>query len=269
MITSSRFYDDMLISRISVITSVRSCGESVEHISSGRERNGLLYIFNGEVTFFSEENESVVASSGELVFLPKGKKYKSMHTAKATDAVRVNFEICNKRGEDIALFPDITIVAKDDELNRISKAMTNLMLCGASKTVDAVLRKKELMYRLLGTIYLSSVSLLAKKEVNLQIAEGLRLLEQTYLENLPVTRFAEASHISVSTFRSLFQKQLGTSPVKYRNRLRIERSKELLRESNLSVSEIATICGFENIGYFCRYYRQITGESPGETRNKL
>ena len=147
--------------------------------------------------------------------------------------------------------------------------MTNLMLCGASKTVDAVLRKKELMYRLLGVIYLSSFSLLSKKEVSMQIAEGLRLLEQTYLENLPVTRFAEASHISVSTFRSLFQKQLGTSPVKYRNRLRIERSKELLRESNLGVAEVASACGFENVGYFCRYYRQNTGETPSETRKKL
>ena len=269
MITRSRTYDDLLISRISVITSVRTLGETVEHYSSGRENNGLLYIFSGEVTFYSEGGEPVVVSSGELVFLPKGKKYKSVHTANTTDAVRVNFELCNKDNQDVPLFPDITVVAKDDESHRISKTMTNLMLCGASKTVEAVLRKKELMYRLLGVIYLSSFSLLSKKEVSMQIAEGLRLLEQTYLENLPVTRFAEASHISVSTFRSLFQKQLGTSPVKYRNRLRIERSKELLRESNLGVAEVASACGFENVGYFCRYYRQTTGETPSETRKKL
>ena len=190
------------------------------------------------------------------------------YTAPSTTFVVVNFDLCDKNNKDIILFEDIVLVAKDDVTRRIAKIMTNFELCSTSKTVETILRKKELTYRLLATIYAPSFSLVTRSELNEQISEGVHLLEQTYLENLPITQYAEASHVSVNTFRSAFRKEFGTSPLKYRNRLRIERAKELLSESGFTVAEAAYASGFENIGYFCRYYRQITGESPGETKRK-
>ena len=52
------------------------------------------------------------------------------------------------------------------------------------------------------------------------------------------------------------------------NRERAERAKELLADGTHTVSEVAYACGFENVGYFCRYYRDTVGEAPGETRKK-
>ena len=121
---------------------------------------------------------------------------------------------------------------------------------------------------MLGMVYSSRFCLIARNEVHTQIAEGVRMLEQTYLENLPIEKYAAESHVSVNTFRSVFQKQFGMSPVKYRNYLRIERAKELLSEGCFTVAEVAYASGFENIGYFCRYYRQFTGEAPGQTKRK-
>lgn len=209
-----------------------------------------------------------VASSGELLFLPKHKKYKMRYTAKSTTFVLVNFEPIDKNGEEVSLFEDITVLAKDDELHGFAKIMTSFELCGASKTVSATLRKKELIYRLLGAIYASTPYLPIGYNLDSKIADGVRLLEQTYLENLPIIEFSKACHMSINAFRCLFQKQFGTSPVKYRNNLRIERAKELLSEGSFTVSEVAYSSGFENVGYFCRYYRQITGESPSETKKK-
>ena len=39
-------------------------------------------------------------------------------------------------------------------------------------------------------------------------------------------------------------------------------------EGEFTVAEVAYASGFENIGYFCRYYRHITGETPGETKKR-
>jgi transcriptional regulator GlxA family with amidase domain len=50
--------------------------------------------------------------------------------------------------------------------------------------------------------------------------------------------------------------------------LRIERARELLSDGSLTVAEVAYASGFENIGYFCRYYRRITGEAPGDTKKR-
>ena len=268
MIENVRFADDLHIFDISVVSGIRAKGRTTDFTRYGRISNGFLFVWDGEATFFDEQRKKTVVTNGELAFLPKHKKYRMEYTAPSNTFVVVNFDLCDKNYNDVALFDDIVLVAKDDVTRRIAKIMTNFELCSTSKTMETILRKKELMYRLLGTIYAPSFSLVTRSEISEQIADGVYLLEQTYLENLPITRYAEASHVSVNTFRNVFQKEFGTSPLKYRNRLRIERAKELLSESGFSVSEAAYASGFENVGYFCRYYRQVTGESPGETKRK-
>ena len=99
-----------------------------------------------------------------------------------------------------------------------------------------------------------------------KISEGVQLLKSTYLENLPISKFSDACHLNVNTFRKLFNKQYGMSPVKYRNKLRIERARELLQDGSFTVAEVAYASGFENVGYFCRYYRSIYNETPSQTQ---
>ena len=268
MTINSQFFDDLHISGISVISGIRPRGRTIDNSSRGRENNGILYVWTGEATFYMDRGKTVVVRNGEVVFLPNQKKYRMEYTAESTTFVVVNFDLLDKNNGEASLFDDITVLTKDDMTLRIAKIMMNFELCSVSKTASATLRKKELMYRLLGVIYASESCLPTRGESNPQIADGVRLLEQTYLENLPVSQYAEASHVSENTFRSLFQKQIGMSPLKYRNHLRIERAKELLREGGFTVAEVAYASGFENIGYFCRYYRQITGESPSETKKR-
>ena len=265
---NAQFFDELHFSDISVISGIRPCGRTTDNSHNGRRNNGILYIWNGEATFYNVLGEKVVVSDGQTVFIPKRNRYRMQYTAESTTYVLVNFELYDKTGKEMVLFEQITPLTKDDATHRMAQTMMNFELCSASKTVDATLRKKELMYRLLGLIYTSMSYLSSRNEINLQIARGVHLLEQTYLENLPISRYAEASHVSVNTFRTAFQKQFGTSPLKYRNYLRIERAKELLREGIFTVAEVAYASGFENIGYFCRYYRQITGESPSETKKR-
>ena len=266
MTVNNQFFDDLRISDISVISGTRPFGRMTDNSCYGRRNNGILYVWKGEATFYDDREETVVVSDGELVFIPKYKKYRMKYTAESTTFVLLNFDLYDKSNEDVYLFEDITVLAKDDEFNRFAKIMTSFELCSASKTIGATLRKNELMYRLLGSIYALTPYLSIGHDIDSKISDGVRLLEQTYLENLPIVQYAEASHVSVNTFRILFQKQFGMSPLKYRNHLRIERAKELLCEGSFTVAEVAYASGFENIGYFCRYYRQITGESPSETK---
>lgn len=268
MIKNVQLFDDLHFFDISIVSGIRPYGRLVDHSSCGRKNNGILFVWEGEATFFNEQKEVLVVSNGELAFLPKHKKYRLEYTAPSTTFVVVNFDLCDKSNRDVALFEDMILVARDDATHRISRIMTNFELCSASKTSETTLRKKELMYRLIGTIYASKFSLAMRSEINKQIADGVHLLEQTYLENQPISEYAAASHVSVNTFRSLFQKEFGISPLKYRNHLRIERARELLSEGGFTVAEVAYASGFENIGYFCRYYRQIVGETPGETKRK-
>ena len=268
MTANGQYFNELCIRDVSVISGVRTLGRCVDHSSYGRKSCGFLYVWSGEATFYRPDGETTVVSGGELLFLPKRQCYRMEYTAPSTTFVVVDFALYGRAGEETALFEGITVAARENASYRIARIMADFELCGASVTACATLRKKELMYRLLGVVYSSDAPLLEKQRADHRIEEGVRLLEQTYLESLPISRYAEATHVSVSTFRSLFQKQFGISPIKYRNSLRIERAKELLREGGFTVSEAAYASGFESVGYFCRYYRQATGESPSETKRK-
>ena len=261
------FFDSVLINDISVISGVRYNGRTVDNSHSGRRQHGFLYIYSGEATFYVDGIEFAVLA-GNLLYIPQNKKYRMVYTAESTTFVVVNFMLQDSNGKNTSLFDDMELVLKDTNTNSLAQIMTNFELCSTSKNIGALFRKKELMYRLLGLICGGGVRSIREGEIDARIARGVYLLEQTYLENLPIAQYAEESYISVNTFRRVFQKQFGISPIKYRNLMRIDRAKELLYEGSFTVAEVAYAVGFENIGYFCRHYRQIVGETPTETRRK-
>lgn len=259
-------FEDFCVSDITLISGVRPSGRTIDHSMVGRSNNGILFIFCGEACFWMQNKQQITVKTGELLFIPKACKYIMQYTAPSTTFVLINLEMFDKKGNDFLLSKNIEILARDDACTRITPIMAQLEMCGASQALTARFRRKELVYKLLGEVYrIGSLPSLSNQGYP-QIRAGVLLLEQSFLENLPVIRFAEASGVSISLFRSLFGKQYGMSPIQYRNRLRIDRAAVILSEGSCTVSEAAYACGFENIGYFCRCYKKITGETPLETK---
>jgi transcriptional regulator GlxA family with amidase domain len=159
-------------------------------------------------------------------------------------------------------------VANDLPERHIAAIMAKLEMCSASESSSAVFRRKELAYRLLSLVFATGGLLNPDSSDHPRIQPGVVLLQQSYLENIPVTHLAEVCGMSVSSFRRQFGLLYGVSPVQYRNSLRLQRARALLLEGNCSVTEAAYASGFENLGYFCRYYKRITGESPGQTKSR-
>lgn len=260
-------FDDIYICDATVLSGIRPAGRSNNRLA-GRKNNGILYIWSGEALFSERAGQSITARSGELIYIPKGCCYKMQYTAPSTTFVLIDLEMFDKYHKDFLLSQSITLLATDDSSRRIAGIMAELELCSAVQSLPALFRRKALLYKLLGIVYEMGSMPSIKPQKYPQILAGVLLLEQSYLENLPVSRFAEASNISVSLFRSLFGKQYGMSPVQYRNRLRIDRAVIILSEGSCTVSEAAYACGFENIGYFIRCYKKFMGETPLETKRR-
>lgn len=85
-------------------------------------------------------------------------------------------------------------------------------------------------------------------------------------EAWPVQRLAEVSAISAAYFAREFKKAYGLPPHRYLLTRRIERATALLRDTDLSVTDIALQTGWTSLGTFGRIFRDITGASPGELR---
>jgi transcriptional regulator GlxA family with amidase domain len=87
-------------------------------------------------------------------------------------------------------------------------------------------------------------------------------------ENWPVRRLAEVSGVSEAHFARSFKQAFGTPPHRYLLTRRIERATALLRDTDLSVTDIAFVTGWASLGTFGRTFRDITGENPGAIRER-
>src|SRR4029077_7020498 len=87
-------------------------------------------------------------------------------------------------------------------------------------------------------------------------------------EEWPVGRLARVSGVSAAHFARSFKEAFGVPPHRYLLTRRIERATALLRDTDLSVTEIAFQIGWNSLGTFGRTFRDVTGESPGMLRTR-
>jgi AraC-like DNA-binding protein len=85
-------------------------------------------------------------------------------------------------------------------------------------------------------------------------------------ESWPVARLAKVSHVSQAHFARSFKQAYGLPPHRYLLTRRIERASTLLRDTELSITDIAFQTGWRSLGTFGRIFRDITGETPGAVR---
>jgi AraC-like DNA-binding protein/ligand-binding sensor protein len=88
-------------------------------------------------------------------------------------------------------------------------------------------------------------------------------------EDITLGDVAKAVHMSRFYFCKSFRKHAGLHFTDYVSRLRIERSKELLLNPHLRISEIAYEVGFQSLTHFNRVFRRILGKSPTQYRGKV
>jgi transcriptional regulator GlxA family with amidase domain len=85
-------------------------------------------------------------------------------------------------------------------------------------------------------------------------------------EDWPIKRLAGVSHVSAAHFARSFKAAFGVPPHRYLLTRRIERAMTLLRDSDLSITDIAFQTGWRSLGTFGRIFRDITGEKPSTVR---
>jgi len=94
------------------------------------------------------------------------------------------------------------------------------------------------------------------------VEETITFMENQFSEPLTVRQLAQKAGIAQHQYTLLFQELTGKKPLEYLNELRIEQSKAWLRNSDMTLREIARRVGFCDEYYFNRRFRQLTGLTP-------
>jgi AraC-like DNA-binding protein len=88
------------------------------------------------------------------------------------------------------------------------------------------------------------------------------LIDREYAAPLDVPALARAAHASTAHFSRSFKDAFGETPHQFLLRRRIERAKELLRETDLTVTEVSLEVGFQSLSSFSNAFRDLVGERP-------
>lgn len=93
-------------------------------------------------------------------------------------------------------------------------------------------------------------------------------IDRHYAEPLDLDALAAVACISKFHFQRLFTATYGISPAAHLSLRRVERAQDLLRATNLTVTEVCHAVGFSSLGSFSSRFRELVGETPSEFQRR-
>ncbi len=98
------------------------------------------------------------------------------------------------------------------------------------------------------------------------IQKAILLIEGSLSDDLSLTRLAKELNVNGSYLSTLFKKETGKTVTDFITERRISHAKHLLKSSRLQVQTVGQLCGFEDVHYFSKVFKRLTGTTPKQYR---
>ena len=224
--------------------------------------------------------EYIYASRGDFLYVPHGLLYR-VDALEGYAAVRgMRFDVSIIEANMVNYETEILYMFYVQSENKIrifseSHPVHKMLSRCMSDSYDEYLAK-DVCYKLpiRANIYLAMTALLryycsTKNDSEriiyhnvLRLRPVINYISEHYAEKIYIDKLSEIIMVSPDYFTKMFKDSIGKTPVDYINGIRINRSMQLLIETELSVAEIADKMGFCNSNYFNKIFKQYMGVSP-------
>ena len=157
----------------------------------------------------------------------------------------------------------------DPELNELRKV--------SEKSLKAEIPPEEFLKTLIAplknslkllTYYYDANEIKAQKKHDYLYQTILQYISENYLRPLTMPIIAEELHYSASYLSHVFKERNELSIIQYVHHLKIKKAKDLLRNTDKSVTEISELLGFQDSNYFTAVFKKSTGSSPRKFRTE-
>ncbi|PJG86129.1 helix-turn-helix domain-containing protein [Conservatibacter flavescens] len=135
-----------------------------------------------------------------------------------------------------------------------------------AKNDSMLLFQVESLFMQLIGVLLTNKNILKNNHTQYKIRNLLIYLQQNYMEQINWHDLSERFFIKNKTLTRKIKELTQMSPVNYLNRLRLLAAREKIYHTDLSITDIATLCGFNNSDYFTKCYKKNFGISPSQAR---
>lgn len=240
----------------------------------------LVYLCSGELEI-EQEGRRTVLHEGECAFMRRdhrmilqrrvrqGKPYRSVVLKFSRNFLRGFFQQLDRRllpayakrnRDSLYLLP-----ADRPDIQSLFRSVLPFFEAEVKPSEEQLrLKMVEGLYVLLNTdksLYASLFDFTDPWKIDL-----MDFMEQNYMDDLSLEEMASYTGRSLSTFKRDFQKYSELTPQRWIIRRRLEAACELLRTSQLKVSEVCGKVGFKNLSHFSKIYKERYGMAPTEMR---
>ena len=235
------------------------------HCGKGlRKWSRFFYLVNGEIDFVSHTGKEVTMKSGDVMFLPYDIEYKSAWTdSRDGYYYSVEFILEYPNGENLNLFDDLTVLFNDN--GSYKSLFADIVRTATESVLGSHLKCIEQFVHILHSIAVKIKS--GDNDYN-DIRPAIEMIENGFSEDTDVDALADLCHVSPATLRRKFLKYAGTSPIVYRNTLRLNKARELLMTDLYTVGEVAEIVGIPDAAYFSKMYKKHFGICPSDDKSQ-
>lgn len=221
----------------------------------------LSYIIAGSATYYIN-GQPYEVHAGDLLCIPQGSLREAhVHPDDLMECYCINFLLTDTRtGENLSLpFPIVSQIGLRHQLIRLFNTVYQTWLLREDGYI--------LKTRAYTLLILSELFSLVRYDHQVSNADARVRRAVTYItdhlnEPLSVSLLAEQAQLNPVYFCSLFRKSMGTSVNQFIRHVRINHAEMLLEEGGYSITEIAKRCGFGDVFYFSRIFKQQKGVPP-------
>lgn len=168
-------------------------------------------------------------------------------------------------------FPsDSTNVYQVKDTEEVVKIFRKALEWARADTEDTMLFLKALLSLLLSEIvHGRSTNPKDGRSTTRLVAKARAYMEAHIHEKIDMNEIADSLGVSYTSFAVAFKTQTGESPVRFLRKLRLQKARYELQNTNMSVKQVALDCGFSSTEYFCNFFREEVGDTPSAFREKV
>ena len=242
-------------------------GAAFDYLKAPRPFFFLAAMLKGEAVFEDHLGAKHHIKEGELLFIPQGAKYRSSWGEECKNVyISVRFDFETMEGFENPETLMLQKFSKEDTKNLASDLLTAYHCFGGE--MQDRLKALSIFYSCLSAIF----PLLKRAPLptnDRRLSPAIDYIRSHLSEDMPASHLAKICNMSEPNLYLLFRRQMGETPVEYKNRLRVEYAQKLLlSHPDMPIEQISDAAGYESAAYFRRRFKEHTGESPREFRKR-
>ena len=241
----------------------------------------FIRIISGKLNVKLNSNE-YIAKKGDIIFVNP----ETIHGAIPDDeciyeCIVMRFDVLHTADEDCRFFID-SLINKEIVVSEYNHNAPKSFFDSANTLFDSMRASNQgykfsvisALYGLIAAIIdngmystVSSAQILPKNKSLPRLKKVLSYIRENYDKQITLQSMAQKANMSQKYFCSFFKEMTSKTPMEYLILYRIECSARKLKSTDMSVTDVALSCGFNDLSYFIKTFKKIKGCTPAKFKN--